>query len=204
MFKGSLPRIDAIAVTGPSVLAIRWKGEKRPPSSVDLAGWIATGAPQLRVLADPKRFADARLIEYGSAVTWDADDDGDLGIDAPHLALIAEEQAPFDAKAVKAWQAAVHFSNREAADFLGIGLSTWNAYRAGDLDVPQAIAMACRAARRDSVLVAAHFRPRPSAGRPRKVAAPESAAVASTRPVGPGRATSAGHARIVSKPKESP
>jgi hypothetical protein len=140
---------------------------------VNLAGWIASGSSDLAPLADPERFATARLMEWGSAVTWAEGEDGDPGIDASHLLMIAEAQAPFSAEEAKAWQAELKFSNREAAAFLGIALSTWNAYRAGDFPVPHLVAMACRASLRDPVLVSAYFRPRPPAGRPRKVVAAE-------------------------------
>jgi type IV secretory pathway TrbD component len=57
-------------------------------------------------------------------------------------------------------------SNNEAADLLGISASTWNAYKAG-APIPAAVAMLCRAAQRDPILMQAHYRPR-QAGRPRK------------------------------------
>ena len=66
------------------------------------------------------------------------------------------------------WQKAMALSNSEAADLLGISVSTWNAYKAG-ASIPGAIAMLCRAARRDPILMQAHYRPR-RAGRQRKSA----------------------------------
>lgn len=162
-----LPRIAKVAAVGDRTLEIVWSGSKLV-STVSLAGWIATGRPLLDPLLDARTFARCRVIDYGAAVSWDSHDDGDLAVDAYHLSLIADAQLPFGAEEARAWQNAVHFSNREAADFLGIGLSTWNAYRAGDLTVPQAIAMACRASQRDPVLISAYFHPRPPAGRPRK------------------------------------
>jgi len=62
-------------------------------------------------------------------------------------------------------------SNQEAAELLGISLSTWNSYKAGGKDkVPLPVAIACRAAQRDPIILQAHYRPR-KVGRPRRVAA---------------------------------
>jgi hypothetical protein len=64
-------------------------------------------------------------------------------------------------------------SNQEAAEFLRVSLSTWNAYKAGTSTVPAAIGMICRAALRDPILLQAHYRPRKT-GRPRKEPVPSS------------------------------
>ena len=63
----------------------------------------------------------------------------------------------------------MQLSNHEAAALLGIAVSTWNAYKAQG-NIPSAVAMLCRAAQRDPIMMQAHFRPRRTAGRPRKVA----------------------------------
>src|SRR5947209_1469838 len=47
-----------------------------------------------------------------------------------------------------------------------VDLSAWNAYKAG-APIPAVVAMLCRAAQRDPILMQAHYRPR-RAGRPRK------------------------------------
>lgn len=86
-----MPRIDAVSATGATSLAVRWRGGGE--STVDLAGWLARPNPVLGPLCDPAVFARAAVTAHGSAVTWD-DDEGDLAIDAVHLRLIADEQAP--------------------------------------------------------------------------------------------------------------
>ncbi|MGV8839508.1 MAG: hypothetical protein ACWA6X_04305 [Bauldia sp.] len=93
----TLPRIASLKVVGPTTLDIRWKpvDGQASRSTVNLAGWIASGSSDLAPLADPERFATARLMEWGSAVTWAEGEDGDPGIDASHLLMIAEAQAPF-------------------------------------------------------------------------------------------------------------
>src|SRR5207248_2686715 len=102
----------------------------------------------------------------GAAVAWD---DDDLRIDAVHLEQLAREQRPFGAREAAEWQHALQLSNHEAAALLGIAVSTWNAYKAQG-NIPGQVAMLCRAARRDPIMMHAHFRPRRAAGRPRKSA----------------------------------
>ncbi len=157
----STPRITSVAVVPPSPLAIAGRGGGR--DRVDLAGWIATGGDILAPLANPAEFAKAAVVDHGAAVAWD---DDDLRIDAVHLELLAHEQRPFTADDAATWQHVVKLSNREVAALLGIGVSTWNAYKAGGV-VPATVAMICRAAQRDPLIIQAHLQPRPPAGRPR-------------------------------------
>lgn len=158
-----LPRIETVKPEAGSVVRIRWRG-RRASDTVNLAGWIATGGDVLKALRDPAVFARAHVENHGAAVAWD---DGDLAIDAHHLKTLAEEQKPFDKADAIAWQAALELSNNEAATLLGIGVSTWNAYKAGTSPIPAPLAMLCRAMLRDPVLLQAHYRPR-IAGRPRR------------------------------------
>lgn len=159
-----LPRIEAVTADGPSSLRIRWRG-KRAADVVNLAGWIATGDELLAPLKDPAVFARAKIGSHGAAVEWD---DGDLAIDAMHLRMIADEQRPFGNADVQAWQASMNLSNAEAADLVGVRVSTWATYRT-TATIPQAVAITLRAALRDPLLLQAHLRPR-TAGRPRKTA----------------------------------
>lgn len=161
--KTELPRIRAVEAVGPSTIAVTW--DNHPRESVDLSGWIATGGDIIALLRDPAVFGTPRVSDYGAAVGW-GDPDGDLAIDAEHLRRIAEAQRPFGQSQLVAWQEEIGFSNQEAASFLGVSLSTWNAYKAGS-PIPVHIGMVCRAATRDPILVHAHYRPR-VAGRPRK------------------------------------
>jgi len=158
----SMPRIATVDTIGAGVIKVKWKD--RTSDRIDLSGWIATGGGVLSPLRDHKLFNSPRVSEYGASIAWGNDDD--LRIDAVHLEQIAAEQRPFGARAAAAWQKAMALSNNEAADLLGISASTWNAYKAG-APVPAAVAMLCRAAQRDPLLMQAHYRPR-RAGRPRK------------------------------------
>lgn len=162
--KQAMPRVSTVGTVGPNVLKIKWRD--RSSDRVDLAGWIATGGDILAPLRDDELFKRPRVSEYGAGIAWG--DDDDLRIDAVHLQQIAAEQRPFGERDAAAWQKALGLSNNEAADLLGISASTWNAYKAG-ASIPNPIAMLCRAAQRDPILMQAHYRPR-KVGRPRKSA----------------------------------
>jgi hypothetical protein len=158
-----LPRIETVSPRAGKTLALVWAG--RGEDVVDLSGWIATGGDALRVLDKPDIFRTATLVDYGTAIQWT--DDEDLAIDAYHLSLLANQQRPLDTQELLTWQEHIGLSNNEAADFFGLALSTWNAYRAGAA-VPASVQMLCRAAERDPLLLAAHYRPR-KPGRPAAV-----------------------------------
>lgn len=160
-----LPRIEAVTIEGPSTLRVRWRG-KRATNQVNLSGWIATGGDLLAPLRDPAMFSRAAVANYGAAVAWNEDD---LAIDSLHLKKLAEEQRPLSNNDIRSWQNAVKLSNNEAADLLGVSVSTWNAYKV-DAAIPQPVAIVLRAALRDPLVMQAHLRPR-VAGRPRKVGA---------------------------------
>lgn len=153
--KTDMPRIAKIKVMPPSSLVLSWRGGGS--AEVNLAGWIATGGDLLAPLRDAELFAAARVDEYGAAIEWPGHDD--LAIDAYHLRLLAEEQRPFGSDDFTAWQRAAKLSNQEAADFLGVALSTFHAYRRGS-SIPTPVKIACRAALRDPMVMQAHYRPR--------------------------------------------
>lgn len=160
----TIPRISTVGAVARSTIKVKWKD--RSSDRIDLSGWIATGGEMLAPLRDVDVFKNPRVEEYGSSIAWG--DDDDLRIDAVHLEQIAAEQRPFGAREAAGWQKAMALSNSEVADLLGISPSTWNAYKAG-ASIPGVIAMLCRAAQRDPILMQAHYRPR-RAGRPRKSA----------------------------------
>ncbi len=160
-----LPRIEAVDTEDATTVRVGWSDGTA--DMIDLAGWIATGGPMLDPLTDADLFKQVRVGDHGASLEWD--DDGDLAIDAHHLRLLARAQSPFTSTDVAAWQEAMNLSNREAADFFQTALSTWNSYKAG-APIPVRIAMICRAAERDPLLMQAYYRPR-KAGRPKKKAA---------------------------------
>jgi hypothetical protein len=151
-----LPRLATVATDGPNTIVVTWRDGQR--DRIDLSGWIATGGAILAPLDADDVFARATVGDHGTIVTWDGGE-GDLAIDTHHLALIAAEQQPFGSAQITAWQNGLAFSDQEAADFLGVSLSTWQAYTSG-APVPRTVAMVCRAALRDPVVIESHFRPR--------------------------------------------
>lgn len=159
------PRINGVTITG-TVLSVEWKDGSR--DTIDIAGWLARpGPPEFAILKDPAVLANPTVAGWGTVVAWD--EEGDVGIDNIHLKLLAEQQRPFGAAEIAAWQSAMGLSNNEAADLLSVGKSTFHGYKTGT-PVPRTVAIACRAMERDRLLFEAHYRPRPSAGRPPKAA----------------------------------
>lgn len=145
---------------GPTNVKVTW--DDGSSSCVELAGWIAGGGPERAPLKQPRRFAALEISPDGTGLSW-----GLLHIAAAHLWIIAGEQRAFSRADLVAWQAAIALSNQEAAEFLGISLSAWNAYKAGTNPVPAPVGIVCRAALRDPILCQARHRPR-TRGRPRK------------------------------------
>jgi len=161
-----VPRIATVRTQSEANLIIDWQegGSVR----VDLSGWIKLGGNSFAGLRDWGLFCTAEVRDYGLAVGWG--DDEDLSIDSFHLALLAEQQRPFGDADISAWQDRLALSNQEAADLLGIGLSTWHTYKSGAAAIPQGVQIACRAVERDRVLLEAHYKPRRPSGRPPKAA----------------------------------
>lgn len=162
----TLPRISTVACSprGWPTVGIDWSDGSS--STVNLGGWIKTGGPILAPLMDPKTFFEVQVGYGGTSLFWE-DPDGDLAIDAIHLRKLYEEQQGITTAQLVNWQAEIGLSNQEAAEFLGIGLSTWNGYKAG-ATIPATVGMVCRAALRDPILMQAHYRPR-KPGRPSQV-----------------------------------
>lgn len=159
----TLPRIKSVAVPpsaapDQAIVTVEWKGGGG--ATANLAGWIGTGGDILAPLRDPALFATARIVAHGSAIQW-GEEGGDLAIDAEHLRRLAEEQAPMTGRDLATWQERIGVSNNEAADMLDVGRSTYLGYKAAEsAALPRPVAIACRAALRDPVVLQAHLRPR--------------------------------------------
>lgn len=160
------PRIESASIAG-TVLTVTWRDGST--DTVDLAGWLARPGPaEFDILKDPDVLARPQVAGYGTVVAWD--DEGDVGIDHIHIKLLAEQQKPFGAEDVAAWQERLQLSNNEAADLLDVALSTYHTYKNGTARIPSVVQIACRAILRDPVLFEAHYRPRRPSGRPPKAA----------------------------------
>ncbi|MBY3755719.1 DUF2442 domain-containing protein [Azospirillum formosense] len=156
----TVPRLTAVATAPGAVLLATWDDGRR--DAVDLSGWLESGHPHFHRLRDPALFATAALAD-ATTVEWGGDED--LAIDSLNLALLAEQQRPFGAAELAAWQQRLELSNQEAADLVGVHVNTWSNYRTATTPVPRVVAIACRAVVADPLLFAAHYRPR-RPGRP--------------------------------------
>ncbi len=143
-------------------LTIDWEGGERTP--VDLTGLIES-TPALAPLADPAVFRQAATVERGHGVEWP----GGLDVSADTLRIIADEQRAMTGREFARWQRALHISNQEAADLLGVSLSTVKKMH-GLKTVSIPVQVTCRTMLRERIVFSAHYRPRRS-GRPRKAAA---------------------------------
>jgi hypothetical protein len=150
----ALPRIAAVSAVSDTALHVSWKGGGE--DVIELAGWIARGSPILEPLKEPALFRKPGLTDYDAVVFW-GDENGDLGIDAYHLSLLAEEQRAFEAVDLAAWQVEMAVSDEEAADLLRTSFGQFKAWKAGTAVVPSQVAMLCRAMARDPLLVQAHY-----------------------------------------------
>jgi hypothetical protein len=149
----TLPRIKAVMAKPPAKLLVTFKsGDSR---EVDLTGFLAryvAWAP----LKQQEIFAAAEVIDWGAAIGWP----GEIDISAALLQRVAEEQQPFTGRDFNAWMTELKLSNQEAADVLGVSLSTLKNMKNSQGDLGSAFAITCRAMRREPTLFAAHFRPR--------------------------------------------
>ena len=85
----SLPRISRAVACGPTTLAVLWRSGHE--DRIDLASWIATGGATLAPLLSPEVFQTPKAGSFGGDIYW-GDEDGELAIDAAHLALLAPGQ----------------------------------------------------------------------------------------------------------------
>ena len=157
-----LPKIAKVEAKPDETLKVTFRiGKTSFALPIRLSGFIARHRG-LAPLNDPEIFKKAKLIDWGAAVGWP----GDLDIGASTLLRMGEEQAPFATEEFVAWQQRLRLSNQEAADALGVTLTTVKNLRAGRSPVSNAVAIACRAMEADPAILAAHYRPR-TAGRPK-------------------------------------
>jgi len=163
----ALPRISGVVAASPLTLVVTWRDGRKDRIALD--GWIGTGGDLLAPLSDWSAFSAPQVINYGTAVSWG--DSNDLAIDAVHLRMIADDQKPFSGEDAANWQKQLGLSNNEAADLLGVALSTWHKYKEVGSVIPLAVVRLCRAALRDPMIMQAHYRPRRT-GRPRVVPSP--------------------------------
>jgi len=159
MRKTLLPNIETVKAGDGLTLRIKFRG--RGTKTARLDGFIAR-EKLLAPLRDKRLFDRVKAIDWGGGVGWP----NGLDLSADTLWRMAEEQAPFTADDFVRWQRDTVLSNAETAEALGVSLATIKNYRSG-AEIPAAVAIACRAMAAEPATLAAHFRPRKAAGRPK-------------------------------------
>ena len=154
-----LPRITKVEALADKRLRLHWQDGRT--AVVEMAGVIAD-FPPFAPLADPTVFAAVTVAGYGSGIAWACG----LDFSADSLERLAEDQRDWSGDDIARWQDRLRISNQEAADLLGVGLTTFKNYRIQPR-VPPHVMISCRAVELDRALFQARFRPR-QAGRPRK------------------------------------
>ena len=157
-----LPTITGVEAMPGKRLRVRWQDDRE--TVVDLTGVVADFKP-FAPLSDPAEFATVTVAGYGSGIAWD----GGLDYSADSLRQLADDQSAWTGEDVTRWQDHLGLSNQEAADLLGVALSTFKVYRTPARPIPTNVKIACRALERDRSLFQALYRPR-TTGRPRNQA----------------------------------
>lgn len=155
-----LPRIERLKVERPYTLVIRWRDGKR--SRVDLTGLVSRFAP-FAPLRDEDVFAAVEIVDFGTGVEWP----GGLDSSAAALYRVAQAQRAMTGADFVRWQKAHELSNQEAADLLGVAVSTVKGYRRRKRQLPKSVQIACHTIDSDPTAFYALFRPR-RPGRPRQ------------------------------------
>lgn len=166
MFKPGqpIPRILDVEGLPPDRVRVDW--DDGGMNEINLAGWIAANDLH-RTLGDASRWGDIRVINYGTALQWG--DDDDCVIDNLHLRMLADEQQDLTPADLVRWQEAMQVSNQEAADLIGVRVSTWHNYKCGQTRIPKGTQIGLRAVLKDPLVFEAHYRPR-RPGRPVRAA----------------------------------
>lgn len=153
-----LPRISEITAEPPCTLIIAWQGGGT--DRIDMTAVISR-FPGFAPLCDETRFAAILAVDFGTGVQWP----GGVDMSAAALWRIAQEQRAMTGADFVRWQKAHALSNQEAADLLGVALSTVKGYRRRRRPLPKVVQIACRAMDADPTAFYAHFSPR-KPGRP--------------------------------------
>ena len=157
-----LPKVTKVEARPNMMLKVTFQVDKKIVNrTIRLSGFIARYAG-LATLKDAEAFKKAKIIDWGAAIGWP----GNIDIGSSTLWRVAREQMPFANAQFKAWQNRMNLSNQEAADALGLSLTTIKNIRTGHVAVSNALAIACRAMEAEPVTLAAHYFPR-KAGRPK-------------------------------------
>jgi hypothetical protein len=153
-----IARIKAARALGGAKLMVRFLGE-RAGRPVDLTGLFSRSRHFAPLLKDEAAFSAVAVIENGLGLEWPiATKWGRLDVSAATVRRIAVEQQPMSGAEFAAWRRELGLSLIESAKLLGLGRRTVMGYLKRD-ELPQVVAIACRALARDKHLLAAHYVP---------------------------------------------
>ncbi len=153
------PRIEKIDVTGPFRLTVQWQNGAE--NTINMEGVVYGFAP-FAPLRDPVSFANLEIMGWGDGIEWP---EHGLDYSADSLHFLTQEQQPLLPRHLKLWQQRMKLSNNEAADWLGVSLSTWKTYIRDGSNIPQVVQIAIRAAEQQPGIFQAQYKPRHT-GRP--------------------------------------
>lgn len=133
----TIGKLASLSIAAPQALSLAW--DDGVTARVDFAPIIA-GRRVLAPLADPDRFALARLSDDGWSVEWP--DGIDFG--APQLRRWADEQAgnTMSASAFRRWMEGHKLTLDRAAEALGLSRRTIAYYLSGEQPVPKTVLLA--------------------------------------------------------------
>jgi Protein of unknown function (DUF2442)/Helix-turn-helix domain len=126
------PNIRSIRACGDRRLVITWKGGAE--SIVDVSKLLADYAV-FRPLRDDELFRKVTVGEWGWCSHWS----DDLEISSDTLWRLALEQGSLW---LRAWRAAHHMTQAEAASALGVSPRMWRYYEAGSHLLPKTVRLA--------------------------------------------------------------
>jgi len=152
-----MPQVAEVAVIGPAVLDIKWRGGGS--DKVDVTGVIAENS-RFTHLADTAAFAAVRPIEDGHGIAWPEGPD----MSARALASMAEIQRGWTGEDFAAWMENMGLSVRGAAEVLDVAPSTIQEQRRKP-QIDRVLMLAARALQADRISFEAVHRPR-RVGRP--------------------------------------
>ncbi len=159
-----LPRVKAVsAARAPWTLNVTWSDGTR--ERIDLTGLIHRSRHFRVFLNDPGAFRRVHRADFGGGV------EGENGLDygADTLKMMGDEQRPMTGADLVTFELQLNLSTAETAALLGLSERTVRAHRTTK-ELPQSVAIALRAIRSSTTVLAAQYRPigqRPR-GRPKK------------------------------------
>lgn len=131
--------LTAVQVLLPSTLVLTYADGA--VLRVDVAPVIGLH-PSLKRLALPDIFAQARIGDWGSCVTWANDDSLELAADNLR-ARAMEQSGAASHEMLWNWMARHHLTLDAAARALGLSRRMLAYYRSGEKPVPRTVALAC-------------------------------------------------------------